>query len=58
VLAGVLQLVSARCRFGHDEIMRRELICRTSADRQFGRPYFVPTMQRATPGILTLPSSS
>jgi hypothetical protein len=27
-------------------------------DRQFGRPYFVPTMQRATPGILTLPSSS
>lgn len=25
---------------------------------QFGRPYFVPTMQRATPGILTLPSSS
>ena len=25
---------------------------------QFGRPYFVPTMQRATPGILTLPSCS
>ena len=25
---------------------------------QSGRPYFVPTMQRATPGILTLPSSS
>jgi hypothetical protein len=25
---------------------------------QFGRPYFVPMMQRATPGILTLPSSS
>jgi hypothetical protein len=25
---------------------------------QFGRPYFVPAMQRATPGILTLPSSS
>ena len=30
----------------------------TTARRQFGRPYFVPTMQRATPGILTLPSSS
>jgi len=23
-----------------------------------GLPYFVPTMQRATPGILTVPSSS
>jgi len=25
---------------------------------QFGRPYFMQAMQRATPGILTLPSSS
>ncbi len=28
------------------------------AEFLLGVPYFVPTMQRATPGILTLPSSS
>ena len=71
ILDAVEQALASTEQHGADFVIIRDRHCRfpgcshgsralpeVSAALLFGRPYFVPTMQRATPGTLTLPSAS